>query len=71
MASTKKVTSEKYQDMEKRMNEIINKLSDESISLDEQLELGEEGKLLLDKMQKKLDEINARIEKITSEKEND
>lgn len=59
-------TEQSYQDMEKRMEEILSKLKDESLSLDEQISLGEEGQLLLKKMESVLDELKKRVDEISS-----
>lgn len=57
---------ESYQDMEKRMEEILGRLKDESLSLDEQIALGEEGRKLIERMEKILDELKKKVDVISS-----
>ncbi len=49
--------------MEERLNEIITKLSDTKIDLDEQIALFKEGKNLVEKMQAKLEEFKSELNK--------
>lgn len=49
--------------MEERLNEIITKLSDTKIDLDEQITLFKEGKKLVEKMQAKLEEFKSELNK--------
>lgn len=49
--------------MEERLNEIITKLSDTKIDLDEQIALFKEGKKLVEKMQVKLEEFKSELNK--------
>lgn len=63
--ATKKNVEKTYKEMEERMEEIINLLSNDSLSLDEQIKLGEEGQNLLLEMQKKLDEIKQKVDTIS------
>lgn len=53
----------KYSQMEERLNEIIAKLSDTKIDLDEQIALFKEGKKLVEKMQAKLEEFKSELNK--------
>lgn len=53
----------KYSQMEERLNEIITKLSDTKIDLDEQIALFKEGKNLVEKMQAKLEEFKSELNK--------
>lgn len=53
----------KYSQMEERLNEIITKLSDTKIDLDEQIALFKEGKKLVEKMQAKLEEFKSELNK--------
>lgn len=63
--AAKKNSKKTYKEMEDRMEEIISLLSNDTLSLDEQIKLGEEGQNLLIDMQKKLDEIKQKVDTIT------
>ncbi len=65
----KKAETETYAAMEKRMQEILKDLNDEKLSLDEQIKLGEEGQALLDRMEKKLDELRAKVSNLSKASE--
>lgn len=53
-----------FSQMEARIKEIINTLSNSDIGLDEQVKLGEEGSAILDQMSKKLDELEKKANSI-------
>ena len=53
-----------FAQMEARIKEIINTLSNSDIGLDEQVKLGEEGSAILDQMSKKLDELEKKANSI-------
>ena len=59
--ATKKVENIEFEDAMKRINEIVAKLSDASLKLDESLALYEEGVSLVAVCKKKLDEAERRI----------
>lgn len=65
MAAKKTEKKMTYEEMENRVKEIIFQIDDESVSLDQQIALGEEGKELLDSMEKTLSELRAKIAKIS------
>lgn len=64
--ATNKLESLSYADLEKKMTEILQKLQDSDVSLDEQVALGEQGQEILKEMQKRLDAIKLKVEKISS-----
>ena len=53
-----------FAQMEARIKEIINTLSNSDIGLDEQVKLGEEGSAILDQMSKTLDELEKKANSI-------
>lgn len=55
-----------YEQLEKRMQEILAKVQGESTSLDEQIALGEEGQKVLSEMRKRLEALKAKVDKLTS-----
>jgi len=66
--SDKKVESSKeptYAEMEKMMQDILSKLSEGSLSLDEQVKLGQEGQALLTKMEAKLKELREKVQSLS------
>ena len=58
-----------FQDLESRVKEILDKLNSDQVSLDEQVELGEEGSSILDEMEKRLSALKARVESISKDSE--
>ncbi len=63
--ATKKVENIEFEDAMKRINEIVARLSDTSLKLDESLSLYEEGVSLVAVCKKKLDEAQRRISILT------
>ena len=59
--ATKKVENIEFEDAMKRINEIVTKLSDTSLKLDESLSLYEEGISLVAVCKSRLDEAEKRI----------
>lgn len=55
-----------YAQLEEKMSFILQKLQDSDVSLDEQVSLGEQGQGLLKEMQKRLDALKEKVEKISS-----
>lgn len=55
----------------KRMEEITELLKDPNTGLEKSVELYEEGNKLAEKLSKKLDTIQRKIEKVTTEDENE
>ncbi len=65
--SEKKAAAEQeptYGEMEKRMQEILSELSQGSLSLDEQVKLGQEGQELLAKMETKLNKLREKVQSL-------
>ena len=52
----------------KRLDEIVNKISSQSLSLDECLTLYKEGQEIVKKLEKALDEAQEKIEKVIETK---
>ena len=61
-AQTKEMT---FAQMEERVRQILDELSDADTSLDEQVALGEEGAKLLDQMTQQLETLKKRVEGIS------
>ena len=66
MSETMKRRKEiKFEDALKRLDEIVTKLEDGDLELEKSIELFEEGIVMAKNCQKKLDEADSRIEKLT------
>lgn len=64
--ATKTVEKEEdYMTMESKLKTIISALSDSSLSLEKQIQLGEQGQILIQKMQAKLDEMQKKVDSIS------
>lgn len=64
--ATKTVEKEEdYMTMESKLKTIISALSDSSLSLEKQIQLGGQGQILIQKMQAKLDEMQKKVDSIS------
>ncbi|MBP5575011.1 MAG: exodeoxyribonuclease VII small subunit [Bacilli bacterium] len=52
----------------KRLDEIVNKISSQNVSLDESLKLYQEGQAIIKKLEKGLEEAQNKVEKVIETK---
>lgn len=55
-----------YQELENEINQILSNLQDDGLSLDEQIKIGEKGQKVLAEMDKRLDALKEKVDKISS-----
>lgn len=55
-----------YQELENEINKILSNLQDDGLSLDEQIKIGEKGQKVLAEMDKRLDALKEKVDKISS-----
>ncbi len=60
----------KFEECMKRLEEIVDSISKETLPLDESLKLYEEGKQLIAKMERQLTEAEEKVEKIIDIRDN-
>lgn len=55
-----------YKELEDQMEQILSKLNDSSLSLDEQVTLGEKGQEIIKEMESRLSVLKEKVDKLSS-----